>query len=386
MTKARVLVALLVIVVLFACVMKVRPLLSVASSATALAAQQACSLHLAAGLPLEWAVTTYVNPQVQPLSDYLEVAVDQRAGSNSVRASLKGWLQAEAVHRQGFGCSLLHGQPLVDVPSRVRVSAPTVRLARRVRLDGFRRKRLTKALDNAFAEPDPSARRHTLAVMVLHEGKLVAERYAPGIEQATPLPGFSMTKAMTAASVGLLVQHKGLSVEAIKSAVGLPVSDTLNVDARALAQLFQKTAGNNDLGQAFEFLRQHLLKPMRLQSLQLEVDAAGILLGSSSMLASTLDWAKLGQLYLQDGVWRDQRLLPAGWASYIGRATFGGGGASLGNRAWLPEDAISLHGTMNQAVFVLPSHSLVIVRLGATRSFGQSGERELVAEVIGSMR
>ena len=136
--------------------------------------------------------------------------------------------------------------------------------------------------------------------------------------------------------------------------------------------------------------------------LQLEVDATGTFLGSSFMLASALDWAKLGQLYLQDGVWEGERLLPEGWTDYVSRTTERSGAKNYGAGFWtatsggrdaqhaelpkLPEDAFFMHGMMNQAVFVLPGRSLVIARLGATRNYLQSGEWQLVADVVASMR
>jgi CubicO group peptidase (beta-lactamase class C family) len=69
--------------------------------------------------------------------------------------------------------------------------------------------RLSAALDHAFAESEVGPRRFTKAVVALHRGLVVGERYAPGVTPATPLLGFSMTKSMTNALLGILVR-KGM--------------------------------------------------------------------------------------------------------------------------------------------------------------------------------
>jgi CubicO group peptidase (beta-lactamase class C family) len=72
---------------------------------------------------------------------------------------------------------------------------------------------LQAALDRAFAEPAAPPHRYTKAVVVVHDGKIVAERYAPGIGVDTPLIGWSMTKSVTNALIGIQVKQHKISVE-----------------------------------------------------------------------------------------------------------------------------------------------------------------------------
>ena len=56
------------------------------------------------------------------------------------------------------------------------------------------------------SRPTPPFRR-TKAVVVVHDGKVIAERYAAGIGVDTPLLGFSMTKSVVNALIGILTQQ-----------------------------------------------------------------------------------------------------------------------------------------------------------------------------------
>jgi len=73
---------------------------------------------------------------------------------------------------------------------------------------------LKSALDRAFAEPDQGPHRWTKAVVIVHDGRVIAERYAPGYGVDTPLTGWSMTKSVTNALIGILVRQGKLDIMA----------------------------------------------------------------------------------------------------------------------------------------------------------------------------
>src|SRR5210317_1539531 len=77
---------------------------------------------------------------------------------------------------------------------------------------GVDRQKLAAALDAAFAEPGPQKPRKTRAVVIIYDGQLIAERYAPGFDKDMPLLGWSMCKTVTNALVGILVKQKRLDI------------------------------------------------------------------------------------------------------------------------------------------------------------------------------
>jgi CubicO group peptidase (beta-lactamase class C family) len=97
-----------------------------------------------------------------------------------------------------------------------------------------------------------------------------------------------------------------------------------------------------------------------MSSYRMSADIAGNLIGSGAAFATLRDWAKLAVLYLQDGMWNGERLLPEGWADYALAATHGG--TSYAATFWtnadrrfpaLPPDAAWLSGASDQRVFIL---------------------------------
>jgi CubicO group peptidase (beta-lactamase class C family) len=105
------------------------------------------------------------------------------------------------VYRGDLGCLVVHGNlPADATPSLEPESCP---------LDDFagtepvsaQDERIHAAVDAAFAEPDPQPSRYTKAIVVVHRGRVIAERYAPGVGVDTPLHGHSLSKSVANALV-----------------------------------------------------------------------------------------------------------------------------------------------------------------------------------------
>ncbi|MFO8058667.1 MAG: serine hydrolase [bacterium] len=384
--------------------------------------------------------------------DYpISVSVDRQ--KEEARASVFGLFQSRAVYRDGLGCTVVVDVSDEELAEQAGAapppaSAPPKHLAwpggSKVDLEelppGLDGGKLAEALDFAFADPAQDRPVRTRAVVVVHKGKIVAERYAEGFSKDTPLLGWSMTKSVTNALIGILVKKGKLEINApapvpewsgpedprseitldhllrMKSGLEFIEEYEENITSDCNLMLFTKrdmahfaaqkplvakpgevwsySSGTTNIlsrivrhttGGGYEdyfaFPREELFDKLGMSSAVMEPDPSGTFVGSSNMYATARDWARFGLLYLQDGVWEGERILPEGWVSYsttVTRPSEGRYGAQFwlntgaaGNPKdrWMPElepDVYSARGHDGQYVTVLPSHELVVVRLGFT--------------------
>jgi CubicO group peptidase (beta-lactamase class C family) len=295
--------------------------------------------------------------------------------------------------------------------------------------------KVQRAMDAAF-EP---ASGMTTAFVVTWKGRLIGERYGQGITPRTPLESWSMGKSLTATLMGILIKEgvyalsqpapipewqgagdprakiriadllnmsSGLRIRAPQdpdydASAGYPDHVYLytgGVDACRYAasrplQWAPGTVGryrNTDPVLVNCLVRQaiqkrgeaHLSFPQRalfdrigIRSAVLETDAFGNFLTQGYELLSARDWARLGILYLQDGVWNGERILPEGFATFVStlapgwkadqRPVYGGFFWLNGDGGFpVPRDAYYMAGAGGQYAMVIPSHDLVVVRLG----------------------
>ncbi|MGC0391237.1 MULTISPECIES: serine hydrolase domain-containing protein [Bradyrhizobium] len=383
-----------------------------------------------------------------------------------VTVTLFGIGRSHAVYREGLGCTLEQGAAIADVtvPADDRQPALLPEIAGPAIVPP-QSPELAAALDRAFAEPARPPYRRTRAVVVMKAGRIIAERYAAGIEPETPLLGFSMTKSVISALTGVLVRQGKLKLDG-----PAPVAAWKDPDdprhAITVDQLLRHTAGlalgsslQASLGSAFEpvnrmkfveadmaayaasirletapgtawnyhdgnflilshlirvatggkpadalrFARRELFGPLGMRHVVLQLDGSGTIEGSTEMLASARDWARFGQLYLNDGVAGGKRILPEGWVSYTAAPTsnawvgIGAGfwtnqgdsfGAKLRVEHGWPRDAFFAKGTIGQYTIVIPSEKLVIVRMGRSPNAPPQadGVFDLVRDVIAATR
>lgn len=288
-----------------------------------------------------------------------------------VRASVLGGFASRAVYRPGLGCLLVRGhgpvpEPAGFVPRPIAAAYPPGR----VETDD---PAIRQAIERAFAEPDPAHPRFTKAVVVLHDGKLIAERYAPGYGPDTPIWAHSVTKSVTSALIGILVRqgrlrpdrpaplaawrspadpHHAITVDQLlRMDSGLPFDETdgplnpmthmlflerdmagyaartplvhppgtawgySNLGYVLLGRIVRDAAGGSAVD-AERFARRELFRPLGMSHTLIETDATGTPVGASHLYASARDLARFGQLYLDDGVADGRRILPAGWVDY----------------------------------------------------------------------
>lgn len=350
--------------------------------ATGLVAHNVCSKTLVSGLDPQTAFSeTSERDGIRHLRPLLRFHLDR--GTRTVDASVAGLLRSRAVFREGFGCVLVRGsQP----PYQLRSDIDALKAPKSPPLlpdiagpdpvvpgDPA----LKAALDHAFEEPAEPPFRRTKAVVIVHEGRVIAERYADGVGIDTPLLGFSMTKSVINALIGVLTQQglvtpsmpapipdwrgagdprreievehlmrmtSGLALDETNSGFDASsrimylADDTAAAAVKApmiappgtrwhysspttqiLARIIRDAAGGPE--QTLALAWRELFNPLGMRNVTLEFDAAGTLLGASYMLASARDWARFGLLYLNDGVVGGKRLLHEDWVDFSAAAT-----------------------------------------------------------------
>jgi hypothetical protein len=338
--------------------------------------------------------TTYreeVEP-INPLAKIIQVEEIDRVQKKVVASSF-GLFKSTALYREGCGCTLVTETTQAELrkqsfmnPESAAVTAGVSDAPWPGGEGGVSETspgevnigKLKAALDAAFVESDPEKKKLTRAVVIVYDGNLIAERYAPGFDKNMALLGWSMSKSVTNALVGILVRQGKLRIKEpapvpewqntgdprksitldhlLRMSSGLKFDETyeplhdvtdmlyrsysfaayagakpLEVEpdsrwvyssgtANIIARIVRQTA-EKDYPKYYDFLRKELFAKIGMQSAVPEPDASGTFVGSSYMFATPRDWARFGLLYLQDGVWDGERILPEGWVKYSATPT-----------------------------------------------------------------
>jgi len=292
--------------------------------------------------------------------------------------------------------------------------------------------KLAQAVEAAFDPPEAL----TAAFAVAWRGRIIAERYANGLDHTTRLPSWSMGKSLTATLIGQLVldgtydlwkpapvaewQGEGDPRRAIRIADLMRMSaglrfvsssdpdydpargyadhdyiytgaiDTFrwavtrppqwpagtvgryrNADPLVLNYLIRQAASAR--GEDYlAWPQRHLFDRLGMRRMVLETDPYGNFVLTGYDLGSARDWLRLGMLYLQDGVWNGERLLPESWVDFVRTPAPAWDKPEYGGLFWLnrtgawpvPEDAFYMSGAGGQTTIIIPTHDLVVVRLG----------------------
>jgi CubicO group peptidase (beta-lactamase class C family) len=350
--------------------------------ATGYVAHTVCSQSFVSGLDPQTTFSEAIDREgIRRLRLVLGYRLDRLA--RTVDVSALGLFGSRADFHEGFGCVLIHGSsppyllksdlealktaktpprlPEIAGPSVVEPSGPALKVA----------------LDHAFEEPAEPPFRRTKAVVVLRDGRVIAERYANGIGVDTPLLGFSMTKSVVSALIGIMTQQ-GLTSPSLPAPIpewraptdprreieighllrmtsGLALDETnsgfdpssqmvflqddmagfavrapliappgtrwhySSATTEILARIIRDVVGGPE--QTLAFAWRELFQPLGMRDVTLEFDAAGTLQGTAYMLASARDWARFGLLYLYDGEVGGKRILHEDWVDYSAAAT-----------------------------------------------------------------
>lgn len=413
-----------------------------AEYASALAAKEVCSrVFVAGGDPRAIVADARVALTVLApgfAADLAEVTIDRAA--KSVTVTMPGYPARRAVHAKSQGCVIIpaYSGRLHFEPQRIKWRGPAARerwpLGERLwhGRSEIDRGHLAAALDEYMASDG------TRAVVVVHEGELVAEAYKPGFGPFTPQRAWSASKSLTATLAGLLVDRGRLRLGArapIREWAGdarraITLRQLLNMSSGLHQEQFEGSARSLETftprnGHAFIYfdgfdtyadalesplevppdtrwqyrnvnvlsvasaifrdVRRHggdplawpqrrLLEPLGMRSTTLETDPYGQYIASGTTYTTARDLARLGLLHLDRGRFAGKRIVSRRWARFVrtpAPTASGYGGFWWLNRGRqhfedVPESAYFASGAFGQIALVIPSHDLVISRLGFT--------------------
>ncbi len=319
-----------------------------------------------------------------PLFRFITNTVDR--DKKTVTATAFGFLsKATAAYREGCGCTLLVETLHEDLLEQSRALKPKPERAHSktwpngegVDFDNIPQNvdhaRLMAVIQDAFQEPGTDTMRNTQAVVVVYRDRVIAEKYEAQFSHKTPMLGWSMTKSITNALIGILVgkgkldimqpapveawqtpgdaraaitldqmlrMSSGLEFEEVyapfkdatqmlyksKSMADFAASKPLGAKTdeewyyssgttNILARIVRDTVGGS-LPAVIYFAQRELFDRVNMYSAIIEADASGSFVGSSYMFATARDWARFGVFIKNDGVWNGVRILPEGWVRY----------------------------------------------------------------------
>lgn len=418
-----------------------------------------CSAHFFAGRPLE-DIEKVELVDVEGLG-YPEPVIDEKRRLVTA-ADPSGQIVRIAAFRDSMGCTILPPQwkagdvprlPYVAYGAAPDVTALPFPAGDRVELPAGgvdpAHGALVPVLERAFDGKTYGRAEGvvTAAVIVVKDGRVIAERYRPGFGIYSGYRTWSTAKTISAALIGIAASQGLLDVRApadipewswpgdprqaityehlLWMSSGL-MSGGSNTDAiyfggqdvvsAATTTPLEAPPGtrwkyaNNDtllllralrhrLGDDLHYLRfpyDELLHPLGMYHTRMEVDHLGNFVGSSQTYTTARDLARFGMLLANDGVWNGKPLLPPGWIKFLrtpaparapvaGQWGYGGQLWLLDRMPGVPPGTFTTAGNKGQFVTVVPGHDLVIVRTGVDPDGKRWEQDRLVADVVAAL-
>jgi hypothetical protein len=296
---------------------------------------------------------------------------------SSVTASVWGMAERKAIYRHGIGATLVNDFTETDIRKQVfhippkphnntdSIPWPVGDLVRESLPPNLNKPSLDRAVQFAFNDP-PGDQVYTRAVLVVYDSQIVAERYAPEFDRHTVMLGWSVSKSLTGAMIGVLVKAGKLRVDdpapipewantekqsillryLLQQTSGLDYEENYSIPSTVTRMLFSKgdmagyaaslpmkdppgtrfnySGGNSNLLQKIirhtvgetayaAFPYTSLFHRINAYSFLLEPDASGTYIGSSYSYATARDFARFGLLYYCNGNWNGEQILPNDW-------------------------------------------------------------------------
>jgi hypothetical protein len=367
------------------------------------------------------------------------------------------WGKSKAIYREGFGVTLLRDTSedkirKIKYPSGTNANylqdtlkwpMGNILPARNTGIDTVKLAEITRKIIT-----DNSYKGNAFAFMVLHKGIPVAEAYKPQFNQKTRFLSWSMAKSFINAMVGILVKEGRLDINKPVGFDEWKSDDRSKITLNNIMQMQSGLKWNEDYGNRsdvtlmlhcesdmghfamerpeafpagnhwyyssgstnivsylirkqlasdslyYAFANNQLFNKIGMPDAVLEVDASGTRVGSSYLYATARDYARFALLYMNDGVFNGERILPEGWVSYSTTPASDSKGA-YGSFFWLnkgneypaaPSDMFMCVGHDGQCILMIPSKDLIVVVLGySPLSRGGMDFNGLLKDVLSSL-
>ncbi|MFV0553305.1 MAG: serine hydrolase domain-containing protein [Mangrovibacterium sp.] len=359
------------------------------------------------------------------------------------------WGKSKAIYIDDFGCTLLNDFSEEEVLARPypswnypaydanNVFWPMGNILEDSIPSGIDQNRLSAITEDIFS--DNPLYRGTFGFMAVYQGQIIAERYRSDFSMHTRFLSWSMAKSITNALVGVRVREgkldkrEPLAIEGVAKEITL--NDLLHMNSglewnenygnQSDVTLMLHTVGDMGrytwnrsekyqagqhwyyssgstnaaclaLRQSFDndtdywrFPKDWLFDKIGMQSAVFELDASGTFVGSSYVYATLRDYARFGLLYLREGEWLGEQILPKKWVNYTKMVAEGSDG-KYGSSFWLnadgsmpdtPTDALLCKGHDGQFIVILPSQDLVLVRTGYSPK-GKFDLNQMIKQVL----
>lgn len=298
---------------------------------------------------------------------------------SSVTGSVWGLAKRKTIYRKGVGCTIINDfteeeirKQQFAIPAKPSINSDSIawpygdKLADTIPAN-INKEKLEVAVNNVMNERTADGKTvYSRAVLVIYDGNIVAEKYAPGFDKNTVMLGWSMSKSLTAAMIGILVKENKLSVDdpapitswadtkkqkitikhLLQQTTGLDFTEIYTRPSSVTKMLFSKgdmaayteslslkyepgtvfnySSGNSNI--LSRIIRQavgekdyaafpynELFYKINAYSFLMEPDASGTYIGSSYSYATARDFARFGLLYYNNGIWNGEQILPANW-------------------------------------------------------------------------
>ncbi len=358
--------------------------------------------------------------------------------NRSVTLSLGDSLSRSAIYYGDQGCIIQTEEGLFFEPVEVKTSLPSADVTPWPMGDMVEQSEpnalVEEAIDMAF---DPEGL--TQAFLVVRDGKIIGERYAPGTTKDTQLESWSMGKSLTATLIGRMIQQDYFKlndpapVEAwqregdprkqirisdlLQMSSGLKFLSHRDPDARPEVNLMDhfyiysgavdafeysysrplqfpvgtegryhnsdplilghvmKTILTSDGKEYLTYAQEELFDKIGIRKQVMETDPYGNLLLTGFDYGTARNWARLGMLYLQNGKWGDEQLLPEDYNTFVSTLAPGWQEPVYGGLFWIngkeempiPKEAYYMAGAGGQRTILIASKNMVVVRLGHNR-------------------